>query len=57
MTTWRIWWDRGDAEIQLLRGMVGKIRFRLDDARKVQPMARHLGEKMNVRNAMNCLTC
>ena len=39
MTIKQISWDRGDAEIQLLGGMLGPIRFRLDDGRAVQPMA------------------
>ena len=32
-------WDHGEAEVQLLGGMLGPVRFRLEDGRVVQPLA------------------
>ncbi len=39
MTDRIIKWDRGEAEIQLLGGMLGPVRFRLENDRVVQPLA------------------
>ena len=39
MTDRIITWDRGEAELQLLGGMLGPVRFRLEDGRVVQPLA------------------
>ena len=39
MTAEHIRWDRGVAEVQMLGGMLGPVRFRLADGREVQPFA------------------
>lgn len=39
MTVELIRWDRGEAEVQMLGGMLGPVRFRLPNGREVQPFA------------------
>jgi len=38
MTSWRIDWPHGSAELQALGGMLGPVTLRLADGRTVQPM-------------------